>query len=81
MCFDIWKEFDKHCKDIKLQQFMSFETSLLGNVSFILKDGKYVSVIPEDMQEKANKHGYCILSADYQKGYYTLQLLKKLGKK
>lgn len=69
--FETLKELASHIKP-----GMSFETTLLGDVSYEDKDGVYVGVIPTHLQHEANRHGLRIESADHRSGVYVLRFIE-----
>ena len=70
---EIWKEMHRFAEERGL---VEFETSLLGNVPWSLRDGTGVSHIPSFLADEAKAHGFEIVSADWEKGCYTLRRLR-----
>ena len=51
------------------------QTTLLGNVTGIRRDGKVVGYIPYYLNVEAEYHGFRVIGASVQDGTYTLEKL------
>ncbi len=66
-----WDIFKKETADYLPGE--TFTTSLLGPVRCGLKDGKWLGVIPPELQREANRHGFTVEGAIYKDGVYVLK--------
>lgn len=72
-----WDFLKDTAKGMKLLPGMTFETTLLGRVPYVVNrhTGEYESVIEDYLQRAAERNGFTIVAADFKRNAYVLRLL------
>jgi hypothetical protein len=69
---NIWQELHRFAES---RAPAAVETTLLGRVPYAVVDGRYESEIPWQLRDEANRNGLRIVSADYRRNVYVIELL------